>query len=105
MSRLTRQRIVFVILALVFGCLLGAALRADGDDPNDSRFLIYYPGICLVLEPWTYWWGFWGCENRTDDLMSEDVTAFNADGRRHTVIVRRYRDGSVRELHRVTRVR
>lgn len=81
------------LLAIAIAQLHGAETECDPDDPNATCFVIYYPGLCGVLEPHTYWWGFWGCENRAD-LVAEDVSIEPLARRWWRVtIVREFADG------------
>jgi hypothetical protein len=94
-----------VLVASMLALLIGKlnADECDPDNPHSTCFAVYQPGLCSLLEPWTYWWGFWGCENRTEGLTAETVTYhFLPDGRVLVEIIREYPGGQrsivIREL-------
>lgn len=76
--------------------------ECDSNDEDSTCFVIYRPGMCAHLEPYTYWWGFWGCENR-NDLMSEAVTTTVTDETITTEITRKYKHGPDTRLVREQR--
>lgn len=103
-QRQIRLQILWAALVaslLAIGIARLSAEDCDQDDPNSTCFYIYRPGLCQFLQPETYWWGFWGCEQ----MQSERETVhwhFQPDGRVFVEIVREYPDGRratlIREL-------
>lgn len=89
--------------AVLVACLLALVIgKLHARELDEDRLVIYYPGICDVLEPYTFWWGFFGCENRAG-LVAETATyQFRPDGRVIVEIVREFQDGQrvtlIREL-------
>jgi hypothetical protein len=91
------KRFLWAVLVASMLALLIGRVKA-----NEASFVIYYPGICDVLEPYTYWWGFWGCEGRTDATTETVTYHFLPDGRVLVEIIREYPGGErstvIREL-------
>lgn len=44
------------------------------NDPDDPGLIIYRPGMCSILEPYSYWWFFWGCNEAGAQGAAEDDT-------------------------------
>lgn len=84
-----------LLWGLVVASLLAigiANLRADQP--------IYYPGICYYLEPYSYWWYAFYCDQeQTTELVAESITVQPVTDEIDSYDVhRRYRDGSERRF-------
>lgn len=103
---LPRRYLQALLLAVLLGCLFGVlnsqASECDPDDPNSTCFVVYWPGMCSYMEPYSYWWYFWACNERMD-LVAETVTYHELPHGRFLVeILREYPGGEratlIREL-------
>jgi hypothetical protein len=88
------------LFAVILGCVLGAIVFADEDEYGQP---VYYPGICIVLEPFSKWWIFFDCWGTSGGLMAETVTLTQSDDVLTTEIERTHKDGSVTRLVREQR--
>ena len=88
----------FLWAVLVAGILAWgfAALNAQEEgecDPGDDCFVVYYPGLCHYLEPYSWWWYYWDCGNQ-EALVAESVEYTDTSRKRLRVrIDREYLDG------------
>lgn len=63
----TRRFIHALILAVLLGVLFGIVnTKAEAPDcespnPDEACMIIYYPGICSYLEPYSWWWYALNC--------------------------------------------
>lgn len=60
---LVKRYLWAVLVACILALVIGKLNASDGRDTS-TNFVLWYPGICDTLEPYTYWWGFFGCEHR-----------------------------------------
>lgn len=110
--RLGPRFIKAVLIAALLGCLFGLlASRTHADDgcdpenPSEVCLVIYHPGMCSWLEPYTPLWDFLNCRQEmememTAALVEQTVEAQELDAVRVLVVRRHYSDGTVREFYR-----
>lgn len=51
-----------LLIAFLWAVVLGVVFGMVGHATSDGDIVVKPLGICDFLEPYTYWWGFWGCE-------------------------------------------
>lgn len=97
---------------VITNAALTSVTMTDDCDPNDefsTCFVVYYPGLCHFLEPWSYWWYFWDCysQMQTEAVASleEETVTLRRFGRDHlrVQIERRFSDGTVQHVERLVR--
>lgn len=101
--RLFRWICAVLILAalLVLSHRVFAAPQDDCDtqSPGEDCAVVYWPGICHWLEPYSYWWYAFYCDEEEAGVTAESVGTMPLTDRQDLVHVRReYVDGSVREF-------
>lgn len=109
MDRLTLRRLFLALFVAGLMALGIGVLNAedeyegcDDNDPNSTCFYTYNTGMCAFLTPYSYWWGFWGCETRMEmTVEDEDVTVTPAGDYAIVHIRRLLPDGSVVEIVRI----
>jgi hypothetical protein len=105
-------RLVLVLLAVamlasiihrVAGVDAAPVAQDECDEDNEystcEYLTVYRPSICIGLTPWTWWWGFWGCENN-NNLMSESISRTEFEDGTLTEIERTHTDGRITRLTR-----
>lgn len=103
--RLLKAFFVAVLLACVLMAITEAQESNDceGPDPAEDCVVVYYPGICGYLTPYSYWWYFHDCANEAT-ATSESVTyTFAPDGALTTEVTRTYADGTLIRFWRTQR--
>lgn len=104
-----------LLKAALVAALLGAALiffsgqakadendgECDANDPNDEADCLVVQNVCSRLEPYSYWWYAFYCDQEQGMAMtSEDRTIGLMPDRISLVLARTYADGSVRVFYR-----
>ena len=104
MVNLHKRLLLAFLVAVILACVLGIAeaRQVDGED-DPGRIVVYYPGICIVLTPGTYWHRYFKCEDVVGGLQSETVATLETADTLTTHIERVHPDGSVTRLWRVQR--
>ena len=54
-----RQVVIAFLLAVILACVFSIVARAE-----DGEVVVQPFDICRGLEPYGYWWFFWGCHER-----------------------------------------
>jgi hypothetical protein len=106
MVNLRKRFLLAFLVAVILGCAFGAITQAEEGDDDPGRIMVYYPGICIVLTPGSWWYDYFKCQDvmGEQELMSESVThTLDDDGALTTEITRTHKDGSVSWLRRVQR--
>jgi hypothetical protein len=106
MVNLRKRFVLAFLVAVILGSVLGVITQAqDEGDDDPGRIMVYYPGICIVLTPGSWWYDYFKCQDvmGEQELMSESVTHTLDDGTLTTEITRTHEDGSVSWLRRVQR--
>lgn len=86
------KRIKALIVAILFGVLLGVIVT-HAQEPDDDEIVVYYPGICAFLEPYSTLWYVLHCDLESE-LVAETVTYdFRRDGRVFVDVRREFRNG------------
>jgi hypothetical protein len=95
-----RRLLIAFLLAIILGF---AVAKVQGQD--EGEIIVYYPGICSVLEKYGYWYYFFACHlEDNNELMAQSVTqTLDSDGTLTTDITRTHKDGSVSWIRRVQR--
>lgn len=81
-SRYTQAFLFAVLLGVLFGMVRAAAapapvavstpaLQQECESGSEQcHLIIWTPTICQVLEPWSYWWYAFFCDQRTSSMSS-----------------------------------
>lgn len=93
-------RMKAVLVAVLVGAIFGAIVFAE-----DEGQPIYYPGTCVVLEPFSKWWIFFDCWGTSGDTLESVDLSLQSDGSLVTEIERVNSDGSVTRIRRVQRLK
>jgi hypothetical protein len=103
MVNLRKRFLLAFLVAVILGCAFGAITQAEEGDDDPGRIMVYYPGICIVLTPGSWWYDYFKCQDVMGGLMAEAVTVTVSDDVIETEITRTHLDGSVSWLRRVQR--
>lgn len=99
-----RRALLFLLAALVLATAMHAVTNAqESPRPDPIEAFVYGcpdcpPWQCYMFEPWTYWWGFFGCESyaHAAPAASEETTVTPLpQGLVHVRVERWLWDGSV----------
>jgi hypothetical protein len=109
-----RPLLRLVCIALVIAALVILTLRVldardggdcDGADPDESCEIVYRPGICHLLQPYSYWWYAFYCDQEQEAqaqglTVEEETSTLEPITEVHDLLTvrRRLSDGTVREF-------
>ena len=102
----TKETVRRLLIALAVAACMALGIKeldaesddCEGSDPGEDCAVVYYPGICGHLEPYSYWWFYFDCGNEATATSETSSYTLSSDGTRTTEITRTYADGSVIQL-------